>query len=546
MKQLAVCITCLMLVLLSCSMTDSYSGTAESGNAIVVGMVVNESGTPVENVQVSLIPETYNSLIQGALPDSLIDTTDASGLYRISVADSGYYNVSAMHRAEGAGLLVRNIYLQPNTTVIRDVTLNALEKLILSVPENSDPTTGYVYIQGTTEYVKITAGSNQVVFDSIPVGFLPPIYYVNTDDISDTILLAETDAIEITVGTITFHGTLPQWAYRKKAYINTTPTGANTVTDVVDFPLLIRLNSSNFSFTNAQGNGQDIRLTKQNNSNLPYEIEKWDSAGMLAEIWVKMDTIYANNNTQYINLYWGNNTAVDSSIPSQVFDTTDGFCGVWHFAPADTFSDATANDNDGSNNGSTGEAGIIGDIRTFDGIDDDDYISIGTSPSLHPTTTMTLQAWIKPSAPPARWEGIIGNFYDNNTWESGYSFAFNDNQWRFCIVTDTMSPQDWDDNPGSGAVPQDVWSHLTGTYDGSTIKFYLNGILVASEQKGGLIDWEHLPLGCRIGMYYDSNEAFEFTGSLDEIRVLKTACSDDWIKLCYETQKAGSNVVELK
>ncbi len=246
-------------------------------------------------------------------------------------------------------------------------------------------------------------------------------------------------------------------------------------------------------------------------------------------------------------MLWGNIEASDSSKPSYVFDTADGFCGVWHFPMNTPLSDATAYSHDGTNMGSISDTGIIGEVRFFDGItNDEDYISIDTSSHLRPTQTITLQAWIYPTGNPDQWDGVFSYIYDDYSWESGYAFAYLNGQWRFFIATDQMSANDWNDNPGSSNIPLNTWSSIVGTYDGSIIKFYLNGNLVASKQKKGLIDWEYLPGDFRIGTYYDPDESYEFMGSLDEIRVLKTACSDAWIKLCYETQKIGSRVIDIR
>ena len=103
------------------------------------------------------------------------------------------------------------------------------------------------------------------------------------------------------------------WQYSTKVSINTTSGGANVTGDVPNFPALVRLTSTNFTFAQANANGSDIRFSKADGTHLPYEIERWDGTGQLAEIWVLVDNILGNNNQQFIIMYWGKASASDSS-----------------------------------------------------------------------------------------------------------------------------------------------------------------------------------------------------------------------------------------
>ncbi|OYV04905.1 MAG: hypothetical protein CFE26_14405, partial [Verrucomicrobiales bacterium VVV1] len=55
--------------------------------------------------------------------------------------------------------------------------------------------------------------------------------------------------------------TFAAWAYSGSLFINTTPAGANVTGSVNDFPLLVRFNSNNFNFAQAQSDGRDLRFT---------------------------------------------------------------------------------------------------------------------------------------------------------------------------------------------------------------------------------------------------------------------------------------------
>ena len=71
----------------------------------------------------------------------------------------------------------------------------------------------------------------------------------------------------------------------------------------------------------------------------------------------------------------------------------------------------------------------------------------------------------------------------------------------------------------STALAANVWAHLAATYDGSTLRLYLNGMQVASKSQTGLLATSANPL--QIGG--DSLYGQYFTGRIDEVRVYNTA-----------------------
>ncbi|MBN1577895.1 MAG: DUF2341 domain-containing protein, partial [Chitinispirillaceae bacterium] len=125
-----------------------------------------------------------------------------------------------------------------------------------------------------------------------------------------------------------------EWAYSKAFTLNTTVTGADVANNVPDFPVLLRLNPDNFPyFSQTLPGGADVRFAKGNGQHLRYAVERWvDNTGNndTAEIWVKLDTVYGNSATQSFVMYWGKAGASDSSKSTSVFETTNGFVGVWH------------------------------------------------------------------------------------------------------------------------------------------------------------------------------------------------------------------------
>lgn len=544
LSYFAIIIT--LLILISCSTNNSISGTAESGNAKVAGIIIDTSGFPEENIIVNLLPVDFNPVITQIIPDSLKDTTDINGKYNFSINDSGEYNIYINDSKTQKGLLIRQLNLVPYDSISREDTLKATERLLVTSPSNSTIDSSFIFIPGTLEYHKITKGINSIEFASLPLGLMPPVLVVEENNLNNTTTFIEDNQIEIIADTTITFGILAEWKYNKTIKINTTTTGGNTDSDLYHFPLLIELNNQNFEFTNVNNDGSDIRFIRSDSIILKYEIESWNTASKQALIWVNVDTIYGNNNDQFIKILWGNNLASSNSIAGEVFDTAKGYSAVWHFGENNTFKDVTYHSNNGTNNGTINQNSSIGNGIYLDGGIDDNYIEVTPSSSLRPSSAVTLQAWINPdSVNTSQIESFFSYTVDDSSTESGFSFGYAFGNWKFLIITENMSKNDVNDNPGAD-VPIDTWSLITGTYDGNTIKVYLNGELVSSENKTGNIDWDPAPAFCRIGMYKDSNEAYEFNGGIDELRVMNKACSDDWIKLCYENQKENSTVLSFE
>ena len=156
------------------------------------------------------------------------------------------------------------------------------------------------------------------------------------------------------------------WAHSRRLLLNTSSTGADISGDVVNFPILLRLNPGNFSyFSQTADGGKDVRFSTSEGTHLPYQIERWvdgTANNDTAEIWIRVETIYGDNFNQSIVMYWGKTGTADSSNGAAVFDTANGFQAVWHMGEgSDDAVDATVNNYDASRSGDAARiAGGIG------------------------------------------------------------------------------------------------------------------------------------------------------------------------------------------
>lgn len=84
------------------------------------------------------------------------------------------------------------------------------------------------------------------------------------------------------------------WTYRKQLTINNSAQSSI----LTNFPVMVKLTSSNFDFTKAQSLGQDLRFADSDGTTLlSYEIEKWDNIGQQAIVFVKIPSIAASSSS---------------------------------------------------------------------------------------------------------------------------------------------------------------------------------------------------------------------------------------------------------
>jgi len=185
---------------------------------------------------------------------------------------------------------------------------------------------------------------------------------------------------------------LTGYSYRKKITIDQTKVDA----DLVDFPVLVKLTSTNFDFAKALSTGYDIRFTGSDGTTLlKYERERHDSTGKLAEYFVKIPSVSKDNDTVFRLLY-GRSGALDGSDKTEVWG--DEVKAMWHMKDdPDTshIKDSTINANNGTKKGANEPIEADGKVekaQSFDGTDD--YINVPDSDSISIIGDITIEACI--------------------------------------------------------------------------------------------------------------------------------------------------------
>jgi len=525
----------LFAVIAACSPARiAGSGTEEGNPGKVIGFVSDSLNRPVAGAAVRLLPHDYNPVHNAPLPDSLSTLTDSSGSYRFSLSDTGHFTIYCIDRSNGTKALRGNVFIAGGDTNIVHDTLLRPGSIKVVLPDSLDATNGYLYFPGTTIYSWLSAHNGYVLLDSVPGKVYLSIYYAVSNSAAAPRLIKDS-VMAVPGGTTTV--AYAEWKYSKKLVLSTTSSGADVAKAVMNFPVLVRLTSSNFDFSRSARGGADLRFTKSDGTPLPYEIETWDSSAAAAAVWVKIDTVYGNDANQYIEMYWGATAKSSLSNGSAVFDTAAGFTGVWHL---DTdCSDVTVGNHGGTNFGAVNIVGIIGGAKKFNG---SSYIQV--QGLLGAPQSITLSTWV----------------YLDSAGEYGQEIVSLGD--AVAIRADQKSPPD-----GVGgffcskAGPSDTlhvfantgtfmaktgWRYLVYTIDPSrhVQSMYIDGAFQCSTNDINPINYSGLGPNTVLGAHGNKKTQSYTFGCIDEARVCRVARSTDWIKLSYMNQKQQDALVK--
>jgi len=198
-------------------------------------------------------------------------------------------------------------------------------------------------------------------------------------------------------------------------------------------------------------------------------------------------------------------------------------------ASGTTAVDGSGNNNNGTIAGATrvtGQTGFGGALQ-FNG--STSIVNIAHSASLALSNGMTLEAWVNPSANAGTtvndgWRTVI--MKERSTTGLAYGLYGNDGDSNPSRPAGYIRNNGTDVEATNGpAVPIGVWTHLAVTYDGTTLRLFVNGVLRNSVSASGGIAASTAPL--RIG----GNTVFSvpgteyFAGLIDEVRIYNRALS---------------------
>ncbi len=204
-----------------------------------------------------------------------------------------------------------------------------------------------------------------------------------------------------------------------------------------------------------------------------------------------------------------------------------GFIGWWKLDETSgiTAADSSGNGNDGTLRGDPQwVSGWINGALNLDG--DGDYVDCGYDPIFDVTGEITVAAWVTIRSVPTEWVTVVSK--GEYAWRISNDSA--DPRFHFGVTI-------WSEvNPSVNGVTEvgyDEWHHVAGTYDGSDINLYLDGVIDATI--GSTVDIGTNTSNVLIG---ENPEAAgrHWDGIIDDVRIYDRALSQAEIEALMPPQ----------
>ena len=172
----------------------------------------------------------------------------------------------------------------------------------------------------------------------------------------------------------------------------------------------------------------------------------------------------------------------------------------------------------------------FGRCMSFSGTQEN-RIEVDNNPSLNPTSTITVSVWFNPTVVTVSGAPAIVKKADAS---AGYTIELDGVSFKVHFAVCVGSPScSWQATPLSAKLSVNTWYNAVGTYDGSKIRLFLNGVEVSSTTATGAI-------GTITGDLWFGNdpssplaELREFTGLVDEVSIYKEALTAYQIQNLY-------------
>lgn len=207
-----------------------------------------------------------------------------------------------------------------------------------------------------------------------------------------------------------------------------------------------------------------------------------------------------------------------------------------------TFS-GNANDYSGNGNHGKVEGPVLTEDRFgapngayyFDGIDD--YIRLNDADKLSPVNQkLTIAAWIKNSGSKNKYILYKGDRSNNREYALGIS---KDSQAAFHINHQGNWNESQQGVKSNAIIMDEEWYLITSTWDGTSLKIYINGVLdnsISLNSEIGNYDSDLF-----LGTYGGRINEYALDGTIDDLIILNKTLSQQEISLLYNTTKNWSN-----
>jgi hypothetical protein len=207
-----------------------------------------------------------------------------------------------------------------------------------------------------------------------------------------------------------------------------------------------------------------------------------------------------------------------------------GPVGAWGFEETRgrAAADSSGHGHTGTVSGASRTRGRHGRGLRFDGADD--WVTIPDAAALDLTRALTLEAWVRPAGRGSPWQAVLAKERGRTRAYGLYAASSRKRQPGGHVFTTRDRGL-----RGQSALPRERWSHLAMTWDGETVRLYVNGRQVTSGPMRGRATTSRRPL--RIGG--NAIRAEWFRGRIDDVRVYDRALTAAEIAADRDTPVTG-------
>jgi rhodanese-related sulfurtransferase len=163
-------------------------------------------------------------------------------------------------------------------------------------------------------------------------------------------------------------------------------------------------------------------------------------------------------------------------------------------------------------NGPAWSTGAQFGALAFDGAND--QVSVPDAPALRLTTGMSIAFWLRKDSDPAnQWIRLVGKGVTSRNYGVWDDFVSGRILFQFL-----NTGSQWQHLYSTNAIPTGVWQHVVCTWDGTTGRIYLNGVLDGVGAMSGTPSTSADPLTFGYAGY-----EYPFPGALDEVVIYNRA-----------------------
>ena len=311
--------------------------------------------------------------------------------------------------------------------------------------------------------------------------------------------------------------------------------------DQINFPVFVVGVDSSLKSTSQSGQmqnaaGYDILFTSDaaGQNALPYERALHNTQTGRIAYWVTVPTLSHTVDTPiYV---WYGNPAINTDQSSRTAAWDSNYKAVWHMndnASSPTVADSTANAHTGTNHVNTSARSVPGALANLTALtytSSQDYTSVASTAGGDfdfTTANFTFEFWLNVNA-----YVTYASYFGNGVWNhTGYYFQENGGGHGLAFTSDYSSTYGtYSDSVTRGA---GVWMHIGVIRNGSSLSFYVNGVLDKSFN-----NFHSADSSSNVFTIGGSAGSGGMNGSIQEFRVSNTNRSPDWIATAYHNQSA--------